>query len=101
MPRGTEGTLDYPFGLGEDSSYHLQISVVLVDHRMEAMLLLIAVTLGKLLNISVPWLPHVYNADDNSIYFIGLLKNKRANTQNDYGKHSMHWLAREGVIVYE
>lgn len=43
MPRGTEGTLDCPFGLGEDSSYHLQISVVLMDHRMEAMLLLIAV----------------------------------------------------------
>lgn len=43
MPRGTEGTQDYPFGLREYSSCHLHISVVLVDHRMEAMLLLIAV----------------------------------------------------------
>lgn len=53
------------------------------------MLLLMTVTLGKLLNLSVPQFSHVYNEDNNSFYFIGLLlMNDCMNTHHDYGKHS-------------
>lgn len=51
-----------------------EVVELVAKSRVSRSFLLGYVTMGKLLNLPMPWLLYVSNGDENSTYFIGLLQ---------------------------